>query len=76
VLFVKTLDEEAPPAFDVGAKGLNVVSELNVVRFEPLGDEFVKDEDTPFVASEGEISAMSESCGCCIGGEANRTLLF
>jgi hypothetical protein len=43
---------------------------------DALGVELVNGEGEPFVAVDREKSAVLDSLGGCIGGDANRTLLF
>jgi hypothetical protein len=43
---------------------------------EALGVALVNGDCVPFVTAEEEKSAVLGSFGGCIGGDANRTLLF
>lgn len=76
VLFAEVLKGEAPAVLEAGPKGLNCASEGVTLVLDALGFGLVNDEGVPFVAVDVEKSAVLDSFGGCIGGDANRTLLF
>jgi hypothetical protein len=76
VPFVEAPKGEAPAVLEAGAKGLNCAREVVTTALDALGFGLVNCEGVPFVTVDVEKSAVLESLGGCIGGDANRTLLF
>ena len=67
---------EAPAVLEAGAKGLNCAREVVTPALDALGFRLVNGKGVSFVAVDVEKSAVLDSLGGCIGGDANRTLLF
>ncbi len=76
VPFVEALRRGAPAALEAGAKGLKAVREVVAPTPEVLEATLVKGDIVPSVAVGREKFAVLNSFGGCIGGDANRTLLF
>ena len=73
VPFVEVSKGEAPAVLEAGAKGLTCAREV-VTTASGFGS--VNGEGVSFVAVDVEKSAVLDSLGGCMGGDANRTLLF
>jgi hypothetical protein len=61
---------------EAGAKGLNCAREAVTAALDALGFGLANGEGVLSVAMGVEKSTVLDSLGGCIGGDANRTLLF
>jgi hypothetical protein len=67
---------EAPAVLEAGPKGSNCAREVVTPALDALGFRLANGEGVPFMVVDVEIPAVLDSLGGCIGGDANRTLLF